>query len=132
MHLGFVLRALDLTPEQSARIDPLMKARRDAAEAARPAVEAAGRALADQVRDETFDEAALRAKAAALASFEADRAVADAALLRDIRAVLTPAQREEFDGLLLELPPPPGHGPGDGGSDRGGGRTPPPIGRRPR
>jgi Spy/CpxP family protein refolding chaperone len=131
MHLGFVLRALDLTPEQSDSIDPLMKARRDAAEAARPAVEAARRALADQVRDETFDEAAIRAKAAALASFDADRAVADAALLRDIRAVLTPAQREKLDRLLAE-PPPPRHGPDDGGSDRGGGRTLPPMGRRPR
>ncbi len=105
--LEFVLRALDLTPEQRAQIDPLMTARREAAEAARPAADAAARALADQVRADTFDEAAIREKAAAVEPFDADRAVADSALLRDIRAVLAPEQFEKLDRLLAPLPPPP-------------------------
>jgi Spy/CpxP family protein refolding chaperone len=102
--LEFVLRAIDLTPAQRAQIEPLMRARHEAADAARPAAEAAGRALAEQVQDGTFDEA--------------DRAVADAALLRDIRALLTPAQREKFD-RLLGPPPPPASQPSGGGPVRG-------------
>lgn len=106
MHLDFVLRAIDLTPDQRAQIHPLTRARHEAAEAARPAAEAAGRALADQVQAGTFDETAIRAKAAAMAVFDADRVVADAALLRDVRALLTPEQRVKFD-LLMGTPPPP-------------------------
>jgi Spy/CpxP family protein refolding chaperone len=116
--LEFVLRAIDLTPAQRAQIEPLMRARHEAADAARPAAEAAGRALAEQVQDGTFDEEAIRAAAAEVAAFEADRAVADAALLRDIRALLTPAQREKFD-RLLGPPPPPASQPSGGGPVRG-------------
>jgi len=104
MHLGLALRALEFTPEQSAQIDPLLRAHRDAAEAARSATEAARRALADQVGADAFDEAAIRAKAAAVATFDADRAVADAALLRDVRALLTAEQREELDRQLATRP----------------------------
>jgi len=105
--LDFVLRAIDLTAEQRAQVDPLMRARHETADAARPALEAAGRALMDQVQAGTFDEAAIRAKAADVAAFDADRVVADAALLHDLRALLTPAQREKFDRLLGPPPPPP-------------------------
>jgi len=106
MPLEFVLRAIDLMPAQRAQIDPFMRARHEAADAVRPALEAAGRALMDQVQAGTFDEEAIRAKAAAVAAFDADRVVADAALLREIRALLTPAQREKFDRLLGPPPPP--------------------------
>ena len=99
MHLAFVLQAIDLTPEQDAKVDPLMRARHEAADASRPAAEAAGRALADQIQNGTFDEAAIRAKAAAVAAIDADRLVADAALLHDVRAILTPEQRAKFDRL---------------------------------
>ena len=44
--------------------------------------------------------------AADVAAFHADRAVAGAALLRDIRALLTPMQREKFYRLLSPPPPP--------------------------
>jgi Spy/CpxP family protein refolding chaperone len=107
MHLKFVVRSLDLTEAQSARIGSLMKARRDAAESSRPSAEAARRALAEQVQAETFDEAAIRSKAAAIEPFESDRAVADAALLRDVRASLTSEQRATFDRLMALSPPPP-------------------------
>ena len=106
MPLEFVLRAIDLTPAQRAQIEPLMRARHEAADAARPAAEAAGHALAEQVQAATFDEDTIRAAAADVAAFDADRVVADAALLRDIRASLTPAQREKLD-RLLEPPPIP-------------------------
>jgi len=104
MPLEFVLRAIDLTPPQHAQIEPLMRARHEAAEAAHPAAEAAGRALSDQVQAGMFDEEAIRGLAAEVAAFDADRVVADAALLRDIRALLAPAQREKLERLLL--PPP--------------------------
>jgi len=106
MPLEFVLRAIDLTPAQRAQLEPLMRARHDAAEAARPAAEAAGHALADQVQAGAFDEEAIRAAAAAVAALDADRLVAEAALLRDIRALLAPGQREKFDRLLGPPPNP--------------------------
>jgi Spy/CpxP family protein refolding chaperone len=107
MHLEFVLRQVDLTSEQNVQVDALMTARRDAAESTHPAAEAARRALGDQVRAGTFDETAIRAKAAAVAAFDADRAVGDAQLLREVRAVLTAEQRETLDSLLASPPPPP-------------------------
>jgi Spy/CpxP family protein refolding chaperone len=106
MHLAFALKGLELTPEQSARIEPLLKARHDEGEAGRSAVEAARHLLGDQIRADVFDDGAIRAKAAAVAALEADRAVADAALLRDVRAVLTPGQRDDFDQRLQPPPPP--------------------------
>ena len=118
MPLEFVLRAIDLTPAQRAQIEPLMRARHEVADAARPAAEAAGHALAEQVQAGTFDEEAIRAAAADVAALETDRVVADAALLRDIRAFLTPAQREKFD-RLLGPPPPPASQPSGGLPVRG-------------
>ena len=100
----FVLRAIDLTPAQRAQIEPLMRARHEAAEAAHPSAEAAGRALAEQVQAATFGEEAIRAAAADVAAFDADRLVADAALLRDIGVLIAPGQREKLDRLLM--PPP--------------------------
>lgn len=112
-HLAFVLEAIDLTPQQEAQIGPLLDARREAGDSSRAATEAALRGLADQIRSATFDEAAIRAKAAALAALEADRAVADAALLRDARSILTTEQRAKFDRLMT-----PGEGPGAEGPPR--------------
>ena len=106
MHLEFVLEAIDLTPQQEAQLGPRLRARQEAGQSARAAAEAARRALGDQIHAARFDEAAIRAKAAAVAAFESDRAVADAALLRDVRAVLTSGQRAKFD-RLMEPPPPP-------------------------
>ena len=103
-HLALVLSAVDLSPEQEARIDALMKERHDGAASNREAADAARRALGDQIRSETFDEAAIRAKAAAVAPFAADRAVAEASLLRDVRQVLTTEQRETFDRILASGP----------------------------
>jgi Spy/CpxP family protein refolding chaperone len=100
-HLELALRAIDLTPAQKDQVDSLLEARHDAAEADRPASEAAFRSLMDQVQAERFDEKAIRAAAAAAADAAGDRAVADAALLRDVRALLTPAQREKFDKLIV-------------------------------
>lgn len=106
-HLAMALRSVDLSSRQDARIRSLLEARHDAAKADRRAAEDARRALGDRVCAEKFDEAAIRAAAAALASFEADRAVADAALLREIRAELAPGQRETFD-KMMSPPPRPG------------------------
>jgi Spy/CpxP family protein refolding chaperone len=117
MHLEGVLRALDLTTAQSTAIDTLMKTRRDAEDALRPTAEAAHEALGDQLRAATLDEAAIRAKAAVVAGLDADRMVADATLLRDVRALLTDTQRQKLD-RLLEPPAPPADGPGGGRGPR--------------
>jgi len=111
-HLALALRAVDLSFEQEARIEALMTARHEVAASIREAADKARRALGDQVRSETFDEAAIRAKAAALAPFAADRAVAEALLLRDVRQVLTADQRATFDRVLAR--PPMERRPGSG------------------
>lgn len=110
MHLEFALRGLNLTNDQATQIDALMTAHREAAEATHTAVDAARRALVDQIQAAVFDEAAIRAKAAAVAALDADRAVAEAALLREVRALLTPEQLTQFNSQLVSLPPPPRSG----------------------
>lgn len=113
--IEMLLRTLDLTTEQQAQVDTIMEARHAAGDAARPAMQAAHKALADQVRATPFDEAAIRTKAAAVAALDADRIVADAAVLRDVRAILTDAQRAKLD-KLLEAPAPPSGGRGKHGA----------------
>jgi len=117
LHLDYALRGIELTEDQNTQIDALLDARRETAEATRPAFEAARRALAEQVRAATFDEAAIRVQAAALAVLDADHAVADAALLRDVRALLTPEQLATFEARLASPPPRGGmrNGPREGG-----------------
>lgn len=107
-NLHFIIRALDLSSEQADQIDQLLKARQEAAMAVREGADAARRALDEQIRATVFDETAIRSLAASAAVFDADRAVADAALLRDIRALLTEEQLAKFAELLAP-PSPPSH-----------------------
>lgn len=110
-NLGLVLRALDLNADQAAQVEVILKTRQMTAMEEQEALGTARRELDEQVRAQVFDEAALRSKAAAVAVFEARRVVADAAVLRDVRALLTEEQRAKFEQLLLPPPPPlPPHG----------------------
>jgi protein CpxP len=60
------------------------------------------RALRDQIRAETIDEAAIRAQAAKVASLEADLAVERAHVAHDIRAVLTPVQIQKLKDMQID------------------------------
>ncbi len=98
--LEMVLESIALSDAQETGIAALLRARRETGESAHAAADEAHRLLAAQVESDTFDEAAIRERAASLAAVEADRFVADAALLRDVRALLTADQREQLDRQL--------------------------------
>lgn len=94
------LETLSLTAEQQAVIDKIFATHRDAAQSRGGDFMAAQKALADQIHAEPLDEAAIRQAAATIAGFEADRAVAEATILSQVRAQLTPAQRTQLQQEL--------------------------------
>jgi Spy/CpxP family protein refolding chaperone len=101
MHgLQGIVGTLGLTSDQQAAVDKIFAAHHDASKAGGREFMAATKALADQVRAETFDEAAIRQTAATVAKFEADRAVGDAEMLSEIRAQLNPEQRTQLQQAL--------------------------------
>ena len=57
------------------------------------------RALRDTIHAQTFDESAIRAQAAKVASLQADLAVQRAHMSQDIRAVLTPEQIQKLNDM---------------------------------
>ena len=101
MHqLQDVLGTLSLTSDQQAAIDKIFSAHRDAGQAGSADFMTAKKALADQVHAETLDETAIRLAAANVAALEADRAVAEATMLSQVRAQLSPAQRVQLQQEL--------------------------------
>jgi Spy/CpxP family protein refolding chaperone len=102
MHLERVLGTLNLSSDQQAAIDKILSARRDAGESDRQDMATARMALMDRIHAETFDEQAIRQAAAAVAAVEAEKAVATAKTLGEIRAVLTAEQRTQLQKALAE------------------------------
>jgi Spy/CpxP family protein refolding chaperone len=120
-----ILDRLNLTSQEQTAVDSLLEAHHQAAEAHREQMMAARKALHQRTVAEVLDEAAIRQAAAAVAALEADCAVADATLLRDIRAVLTAEHRAELN-RLIERPMGRMDRPGRGGRGPAG---PPTEGR---
>jgi Spy/CpxP family protein refolding chaperone len=87
---------LDMSEEQRTQLEGLHQQHREAMQAQREQLREAQRQLADQMHAETFDEGAIRNAAATVAALKADLAVAKAALHREVRALLTPEQLEQF------------------------------------
>ncbi len=94
------LATLGLTADQQAAVDKILSAHRESAETDRESFMKAETALHAQVSADTFDEQAIRQAAAGVASLEADRAVAEARLLNEVRAVLTPEQRAKLQEAM--------------------------------
>ena len=88
-----MLRQLDLTDDQRAQVRQVMDSHRDELRAVGERVMAAHRAQRDVVTSAQFDEQAVRAKAAELATAEADAAVLRAKVHSEVFAVLTPEQQ---------------------------------------
>ncbi len=89
----------------------------------------ARRALAERIHAETFDEAAIREAAGAVAALEADAAVGRAQQAQKLRQILTPEQLAEFEEMRAAGP---GRRSGRGGHrghrGHGFGGPPPPAG----
>ena len=94
-----MLDGLDLTREQADALKQPLQAHHEAMEANFDRMRGARTALEGAIRADTFDEAAIRRAAQSVAGVEADMAVSRAAILRDIRKVLTPEQLEKLGAM---------------------------------
>ncbi|MFQ5350803.1 MAG: Spy/CpxP family protein refolding chaperone [Thermoanaerobaculia bacterium] len=93
---------LELSDGQREELKELFAAGFETRTEARRNMFEARRALAEQIRAEAFDEAAIRKAAAAVAALEAERAVERALQTQKIRQILTPEQLAEFKGMRGE------------------------------
>jgi protein CpxP len=93
------LQALGLTDAQREQVTATMEAHKATVDAQRAKLVAARQALNDAVTAGTFDEAAVRQKAADLAALEADAAVFRAKVHSEVWALLTPEQQAKAKAL---------------------------------
>jgi Spy/CpxP family protein refolding chaperone len=93
------IERLDLSAAQRAEIRDIVGAHREELRGELAAVRSARSDLFDQIHADAFDEAAVRAQAAAVAAAEAELAVTRAGLVHELRAVLTEEQRQEVAAM---------------------------------
>ena len=87
---------LDLSDEQSGKLQAVLEGHREAVELQKQQSDTAHKAVQVEIEASEFDETAIRAAAAILAKVEADRFVARAAMLQEVRQILNPEQFEQF------------------------------------
>lgn len=97
------LRGLDLTETQREQVKATMESHKAEFDAQRDKAIAARKALNDAVTAETFDEGAVRQKAADLALVEADGAVLRAKVHAETWALLTPEQQQKARTLRSQV-----------------------------
>lgn len=110
--LGPGLRALDLTEAQQKQVQAILDGQREEQQAIGEKLRTARQALGEAIAAETFDEAAVRAKAAEVASIEADQAVLQAKTYAAVRALLTPEQVKKLNEMRGRMQDRRGRGPG--------------------
>ena len=93
------LRALDLEEAQRDRIREIVEQNRDAGATMAQQLQAVRAALNEVVVTEVVNESLIRARAAELATLEADAAVQRAYVTAQVLQVLTPDQRAEWREL---------------------------------
>ena len=90
-----MLERLDLTGDQRDRVRQIMDSHRDEQRALGDRAMKAHEALQDAITA-TFDEGAVRARAADVAVVDADMAVAQARVFGEVYQILTPEQQEKM------------------------------------
>ena len=100
--LGLISR-LDLSDTQRDQVKSLMESRRDETKAIADRARPAHEALEAALTADTFDEGAIRALSAEVASVEADMAVARGRLHADILQILTPDQHAQLKALEAQM-----------------------------
>jgi protein CpxP len=95
-----LLRGLELSDEQKAEIEAIMKDSKDQMRAIWSAAHDDRQALMEMVRTGDIDEEELRRLADELGNYHADSIVMHAHTQSAVRSVLTPAQRDELDKKL--------------------------------
>lgn len=118
--LGWALSRLELTAEQQQRIDALVAEARPALDELHTQLRAAEKAFRDANPLTSFDEAAIRAYAAARTKLDADLMVGEAKLRNAVAGLLTAEQLAQLEQLLSQSQ-----------VARGPGEPPHPAGHRP-
>jgi Spy/CpxP family protein refolding chaperone len=100
--LGPMLGRLDLTSDQRARVRQFTESHRDEQRQLADRAMKAHEALQDAITG-SFDESAIRARAADVAAIDADQAVAQARVYQEVVQVLTPEQQQKLKTLQTEM-----------------------------
>jgi protein CpxP len=100
---GPELRALDLTDAQREQVRAIMESHREDQKAIGERMRTARKALQDTITADTFDEAAIRARATEVAAIDADAAVLQAKIHAAVFAILTPEQVKKSKELRSEM-----------------------------
>ena len=98
-----VLDRLDLSQDQHDRVKQILDSHRDEQRALRQRGWAAHEALHAAVTGDSFDEAAIRARASEVALVEADQAVARARVYAEVVQVLTPDQQSKLKTMQAKM-----------------------------
>jgi protein CpxP len=96
---GLPLRELNLTDAQREQVKQIVDARQQESRAIGERAMAAREALHAATTSPSFDEGLIRAKAAEVASIEADMAVSRARIFADLFQILTPDQQAKVKEL---------------------------------
>lgn len=96
MHHKKIAAELGLSAQQKHDIKGIIANHKPQIQPLRKELVAERRALRTLIQSETFDEAAIRAQSAKVATTEADMAVERAKMAQQIRAVLTPEQIQKY------------------------------------
>lgn len=118
MAMRGMVERLDLTAEQQEQFEQIRARHHDDNQALRDRLETAHEQFAALAHAETFDEAAVRAAAAEVAQARAEMMVSHAAMMQELRQILTAEQLERFQamrGKSAERMGGRGHGRGDFG-----------------
>jgi Spy/CpxP family protein refolding chaperone len=97
-----MLGRLDLTGDQRDRVRQIMDAHRDEQKALGDRAMKAHDALQEAITS-TFNEGAIRARAADVAAVDADMAVAQARVFGEVYQILTPEQQEKLKKQEAEM-----------------------------
>lgn len=97
-----LLRGLDLSTDQKARVAEVFKAHKPEVSSVLHRLNDEHRKLVAAVRADSPDEAAIRAAAAGLGGAIADVAVLRARIRQEVLPILTPAQRQKIDTVIAE------------------------------
>lgn len=101
--IGPELRALDLADAQHQQVQQIVTAHQGEITAISDRMMAARKALNDAITADTFDEGAIRAKAAEVSAVDADMAVLHAKVHAAVFAVLTPEQVKKAKELRGQM-----------------------------
>jgi protein CpxP len=104
---GLPLRELNLTDAQREQVRTIVDARQTEMRAVGERARAAREALHAATTSPAFDEGLVRARAAELASVDADLAVTQARIFADVFQILTPEQQAKVKEISGSRPPRP-------------------------